>query len=998
MHAKFQGKAFRIGTGKAVCPKERHYTACLVVAGHLSENPKWNVLVIEAGPTSQGLLDVQVPFFSVKLRSSKNPYDWNSTTIPQIGINNRTINFPRARFLGGGSAHSDPGWSWKQLLSYMLKTEKWTHQSGDNGKYDPKFHGNTGPVVMTLPTYPQIIDKMILQTTKELKHEFPFIVDINAGRPIGFGWRQSTIDHGVRSNSVTGFLEPALKGRIFYVLTNTIATRILPSHPGRSAFRTVEITQGGQTRTVSAKKEVVLSLGVIGTPKILLDSGIGDKDKLQSIGVQSRLQVHLPDVGRNLSGQPSMGHLSFANTTNLNWSSNTTFFNAAVAQWNSSHTGPLADGAPNHLGFVRIPRNSSVFHRVSDPSPCPNSPHIMLTPSSGNGFALSLPGGGNLVGMTTHIITYPPFTRFNDPNLTTLAGGYVRIKSTNPLNQPIIDLGVLTSKFDFLAMKEAIRSVQRFFSAPTWRGFILGPMNPALLPQRDRCNGRILYQELNEFTTSYPYCPSWPVEIYDLIIHFFATSSPDINDLARETHRRKPIQDLIQCAQVSSALSRICKRYIFKELKVDLFDGGMIQRAQRFTEITTSNADIARLVSKLHISMEMDGFKTFIEDQDIDVFTKALLRFTCLKILKILAFRAPTRMRDSDDMDVLNNAKDVMVANILSTYLNASQSTVESIELWHVSSLTSSDWDEILLCPTLHTLNFSGAPLPPAVTRPFFVASNPIKCLKAHCETFNLSTLLHFPALEILELSVGSSIEDDGKALLCTKNVAYPSFNLTQLYLDSDTGRPYFAMLSRFFNAFAHDAGRRPFDKLECICAMIVIEEDVKAVGELLKYVESLKWLQLECFRDTLFTQIHIPQHIVDTFPKLDSLSLTLPAYADSVPERDAIFSDILNFMRDLSSNNVIEYFELALEVSFDNEAAYRDIEDLWRAISITLASSEGFPMLQTFYPMMWVIKGDDYNNRSDGQDKAIKAIFERGLSEVRQRQDVIVNYNIDPR
>lgn len=131
--------------------------------------------------------------------------------------------------------------------------------------------------------------------------------------------------------------------------------------------------------TVHANKEVVLSAGAIGTPQILMLSGIGNATQLRKAGVTPI--VSLPDVGQHLQDHAFVP---------LQWdvNSNNTFDNlvedpnqlaAAHAQWVANHTGPLADNpVMNHIGFLRLPANNSVIQRFGDPSAGPNSPHYEI--------------------------------------------------------------------------------------------------------------------------------------------------------------------------------------------------------------------------------------------------------------------------------------------------------------------------------------------------------------------------------------------------------------------------------------------------------------------------------------------------------------------------------------------------------------------------------------------------------------------------------------------
>jgi choline dehydrogenase-like flavoprotein len=126
---------------------------------------------------------------------------------------------------------------------------------------------------------------------------------------------------------------------------------------------------------VHATKEVILSAGTVGTPIILLHSGIGDRTDLEALSIQST--VHNPSVGRNLTDHVLLSNVYAVNS---NGTYDAIFRDSAVrdrliAQWMATKNGPLAGGVTNHLGWLRLPRNASIFRTVKDPSAGPNSSH-----------------------------------------------------------------------------------------------------------------------------------------------------------------------------------------------------------------------------------------------------------------------------------------------------------------------------------------------------------------------------------------------------------------------------------------------------------------------------------------------------------------------------------------------------------------------------------------------------------------------------------------------
>lgn len=134
----------------------------------------------------------------------------------------------------------------------------------------------------------------------------------------------------------------------------------------------------GSLQTVTATKEIILSAGAIGTPTILMNSGIGDATKLKEFNIKTL--VNLPSVGTNLTDQPLLiNSWKVTNTdTNDEASRNATLAAEQLAQWETTGTGPLVNGIVDLLAWLRLPNNTTVFEGVGDPSAGPNSAQYEL--------------------------------------------------------------------------------------------------------------------------------------------------------------------------------------------------------------------------------------------------------------------------------------------------------------------------------------------------------------------------------------------------------------------------------------------------------------------------------------------------------------------------------------------------------------------------------------------------------------------------------------------
>ena len=281
-----------IGAGSAGC----------VLANRLSENPEVNVLILEAGGPDDTDI-IHTPMRLIELWGTE--YDWDYYTIPQPGCHGRQLHWPRGKTLGGSSSlngmiyvrghwsdfnnwayEGNMGWDYQSILPYFKKSENF--EAGADG-----FHGSGGPlnVISDYPRHP--VTQAIVDACVDVGH--PFTDDYNGEQMLGANFNQLNIKDGRRCSTADAFLHPALTRPNCAGLTHARVHRLLFAD---QTCVGVEYEQGGQVHTARASREVIVAAGAIESPKILLLSGIGDKDHLAEFDIP--VVHHLPGVGHNL--------------------------------------------------------------------------------------------------------------------------------------------------------------------------------------------------------------------------------------------------------------------------------------------------------------------------------------------------------------------------------------------------------------------------------------------------------------------------------------------------------------------------------------------------------------------------------------------------------------------------------------------------------------------------------------------------------------------------
>ncbi|AQV99148.1 FAD-dependent oxidoreductase (plasmid) [Cupriavidus necator] len=282
-----------VGAGSAGC----------AVARRLSDHTSNRVLLLEAGEEPAGFW-LHTPAGMAKM-FSENKFNWSFSTEPIPHANDRKMIWPRGKTLGGSSAingmvftrgirhdydewmrQGNPGWGWNDVLPVFLRLEH-NSQSGI-------MVGKGGPQKVSDPAVKAALLGDFIQAAA-LSCGVPITENLSADGLEAAGMLQASIWNGKRQSAYEAYIRPILTRRNLTIATRAHVTRILTNG---SRATGVEISTDSVLRQFSAIREVILCAGAIGSPHLLLLSGIGDLDELRAHRISPTL--HLPGVGKNL--------------------------------------------------------------------------------------------------------------------------------------------------------------------------------------------------------------------------------------------------------------------------------------------------------------------------------------------------------------------------------------------------------------------------------------------------------------------------------------------------------------------------------------------------------------------------------------------------------------------------------------------------------------------------------------------------------------------------
>ena len=431
-----------VGGGSAGC----------VLANRLSENSAVRVLLLEAGrKDSHPYIHMPVGF----AKMTDGPYTWGLTTAPQKHANNREIPYAQGKVLGGGSSinaevftrgnpadydrwaeqEGCPGWSFRDIQPYFLRSEGNTLLAGE-------YHGTEGPLGVSNIQNPQPLTRAFVQSCQQLG--MPYNPDFNGPVQEGAGVYQTTTRDARRCSAAVGYLKPVLNRPNLKVETGTLTTRIVFS--GQRATG-IEYRQNGQLRTARADSEVIVTAGAIGSPKIMLLSGVGPAEHLKQHGIEV---IHdLPGVGQNLNDHFGIdivyelkGPTSLDKYNKLHW------MLWAGIEYTLFKSGPVTSNIVEGGAFWYADKSQTI-------------PDLQFHFLAGAGVEAGVPVIPSGSGCTLNSYTLRPKSR-----------GSVTLRSANPEDNPIVDPNFIADPYDLKTSAEGVKISREIMNQPAFTKYI----------------------------------------------------------------------------------------------------------------------------------------------------------------------------------------------------------------------------------------------------------------------------------------------------------------------------------------------------------------------------------------------------------------------------------------------------------------------------------------------------------------------------------------------
>ncbi|EPQ56218.1 glucose-methanol-choline oxidoreductase [Gloeophyllum trabeum ATCC 11539] len=489
-------------------------TAGLVLAARLSEDTNTSVLVLEAGDTGDAVADkINVPGNAYYESLEGTSYDWNYTTVAQAQANNRQLPWARGKVLGGSSAingmyairpssleveawrnliasqdnTSASAWSWDNFLNAMKKSETFTPPSQDIQQigqiaYDASSRGTSGPWHVSYPGY--MFPLVGNWTPTWETFGVPQAQDPDNGQNWGVYVATSSINpsNWTRSYSKSAYIDPLPPRSNLAVVPNAMVTKIVFDNSSGLTANAVQYAayDGAPVQTVKVNKEVIVAGGAIGSPHLLMHSGIGPADVLQAAGVQ--VQYELPGVGQHLqdhistqvtfnTNQDTAGSVKAANDATSSSPEFLSFINSATAYINISTL--VADpntfkseiaGALDSSASSLVPSQYSQVVNGYKAIYNTNLNDLFTTSVGQMEILLSLVGDKSVA---IQAALQRPFSQ-----------GRIYINSANPFDSPVIDPGYLTHSADVVMMREGLKLARKIGSVSPLSQYLTGETSP----------------------------------------------------------------------------------------------------------------------------------------------------------------------------------------------------------------------------------------------------------------------------------------------------------------------------------------------------------------------------------------------------------------------------------------------------------------------------------------------------------------------------------------